>query len=102
MINLSRRRVLLGLLAAPIVVRSGLLMPVKRPFLEPAVFPHVRRYVCVAAYSEDPDGKLIGHFEEMGKEKSLLLGWRDWESATLYKTGDIVEVEALIGPLKVG
>lgn len=57
---LSRRSVLFGLIAAPIVVRSGLIMPVK-----PVVIPHVgdlifdRRGLIVGVYGFDMEGKRV-------------------------------------------
>lgn len=57
---LSRRSILFGLLAAPIVVRPGLLMPVK-----PVIQPHVgdlifdRKGKIIGVYGFDMDGRNI-------------------------------------------
>lgn len=57
---LSRRSVLFGLIAAPIVVRSGLIMPVK-----PVVVPHVgdlifdRKGYIIGVYGFDSNNQRV-------------------------------------------
>lgn len=51
--NLDRRRVLFGLLAAPIVLRAGLIMPVHSGLIVPAM--------VVSWYERFPDGMCVRH-----------------------------------------
>ena len=89
MVNLSRRSILFGLVAAPIVVRQGLIMPVKALILSPD--PGVRFYKVVAVGLSENDYS-VDYAAVDDPESQFQVSCAPWK-ARGYKLGDIVAVE---------